>query len=295
MFEGELNVGERRQTESERKVLAAIRSQLRESEFIIEHVRFSDVQSGDVECDVLVFCPGLGIAALEIKGGVVQYVNGEWLVETARGSRRTNPVEQARKAKHALRRYLDRQPEWNHGLVRSEWMVAMPFTEVDSDMGTEGRRDLLIDSRDLDTVMERVRSALDSVFHSEQRPTEQELLLARDLILRNNFGISRAALIVRSEVRKGVLTLSSISFISAAGISGLLNEATSSQVWLTAIVMAPVGAFIAAIVSTDRETFRRRLIAGAIAALIGGFLGGYLIDPALEKASAIISSTHAHL
>jgi hypothetical protein len=265
-------VGESRRTESERLVISALMSQLRDGEFLLHNIRFSDSQHGDVECDVLVFCPGLGIAAIEIKGGVVSFNDGEWVVNTGNGTRRINPVEQARKSKHALRRFLDRQNEWNLGLVRSEWLVAMPFTQVDSDMGTEGRRDLLIDSRDLSSAMERVRNALDSAFHSEPRPTSDDLELAKNLILSSGSAV---------EVGKADSTSSSRHALAFAGIgvavavasAFLSHSVTNGNHLLTAGITAPLGALASLYVAKRPAKRSLRLAAGLTAALLGTGLG----------------------
>jgi hypothetical protein len=53
-----------------------------------------------------VLWPGYGIAVIEIKGGLIHLVDGQWRQpwrSDPRGSKRIDPVEQAMKAK-----YLDR-------------------------------------------------------------------------------------------------------------------------------------------------------------------------------------------
>lgn len=170
-------------TKSERLVIESLRSQLKPGEVLLEQVRFTDSKYGDVEADVLLFIPNAGVAVIEIKGGIVQYQDGQWVTTDEGGyHRRIHPIEQARKAKHAVRRYLDRQPNWTGGLLRAEWFAAFPFTQVDGDMGPEGRRELLIGKNDLGQELERIRSVLASPINGDVVMNQELMQLALDLI-----------------------------------------------------------------------------------------------------------------
>ena len=152
------------QTESERQVWEALRSSLEDGEVLIHGLRFSDGQAGDVEIDLMLLSPHRGVAVIEVKGGRVSYRDGQWTTRNGNGGvRRIHPTDQARRAKHALRRYLDRQPEWGRGLIRSQWFLAMPHTHVDGDMGPDGRREQLIGEADLPRVREIIDDGLRSV------------------------------------------------------------------------------------------------------------------------------------
>lgn len=155
---------------SEREVLAALRAQLLPGELLLEGVRISDPKNGDIEADFIVLFPDAGAAVIEVKGGEVTYENGEWVTRRKNYSRRIHPIQQARGAKHALRRYLDRQPEWNHGLIRSQWFIVMPHTPVNGDFGPEGRREQLIGAGELGELRERVRAELLATELTEQVP-----------------------------------------------------------------------------------------------------------------------------
>jgi len=128
--------------------------------------------------------PEMGVAVLEVKGGVVSYENGQWLTTNKGTSRRISPIEQARKAKHALRRFLDRSPEWHNGLIRTQWFVVMPFTEVTGDMGAEGAREQLLGASDLDDLLPRIRASLGSTLNNDPLPSADDLDLALTLLLR---------------------------------------------------------------------------------------------------------------
>ncbi len=170
---------------SERIIFDAIRQQLLPGEEMLERVRFSDSRHGDVEADALIFIPNAGVAVVEIKGGLITFADGQWTINDENGySRRINPVEQGRKAKHALRRYLDRQSDWQHGLIRSEWFVAMPFTQIEGDMGPEGRRELLIGKSDVSTMVKQIREVLSSPINSDNFPDKDAIALAISLLKR---------------------------------------------------------------------------------------------------------------
>lgn len=164
---------------------AALRSQLLPEEVLLSSVRFTDPRNGDVEADFIVLMPQLGAAVIEVKGGEVRYENGEWT--TSRGassSRRIHPVEQARRAKHALRRFLDRQPEWHFPLLRTEWLLALPMTDVHGDLGPEARRDLIIDRSDLPQAMSLIRAAAASSVNRDPLPEGDWVETALSLLLR---------------------------------------------------------------------------------------------------------------
>ena len=155
---------------SEREVVEALRDQLLPGELLLEGVRITDPKNGDIEADLIVLFPDAGAAVLEVKGGEVSYENGEWLTRRKNYSRRIHPVQQARGAKHSLRRYLDRQPEWTHGLIRSQWFIVMPHTPVTGDLGPEGRREQIIGAGDIGNLRARVRTELLATELTEQVP-----------------------------------------------------------------------------------------------------------------------------
>ena len=169
---------------SEELIWRALNAQLQPGETALRNVRFTDPRNGDVEADFIVFMPDAGVAVIEVKGGVVSFENGEWLTKSKDRTRRIHPIEQARKAKHALRRYLDRQPEWSHGLVRSAWFVAMPYTDVAGDMGPEGKREHLLGRSDIDSLRDKIRSQLANPLNSDVVPHDDWVEDAVSLIFR---------------------------------------------------------------------------------------------------------------
>ena len=171
-------------TESERVVWNALKESLRDDELLIHGLRFTDPQAGEVEIDILLLSPEQGAAIVEVKGGHVEYRDGQWLLKNNGGaSRRIHPTEQSRRAKHALRRYLDRNPAWSHGLLRTQWFLAFPRTEVNSDMGPEAPRGLIIGSKDLDRARMIIDDALAAAEREPSVPAQQWVEQAFDLLL----------------------------------------------------------------------------------------------------------------
>jgi hypothetical protein len=169
---------------SEDIIWRTLSRQLLPGETLLRNVRFSDPKNGDVEADFIVLMPDAGVAVIEVKGGTVTYEDGTWHMRNGDYARRIQPTEQGRRAKHALRRYLDRQPEWTHGLIRSAWFVALPFTEVTGDMGPEGKREQLIGSDDLGQIRDRIRAVLLNPLNGDPLPADDWVEQAVSLLLR---------------------------------------------------------------------------------------------------------------
>lgn len=160
-------------TESERVIWESLKDSLSDGDVLIHGLRFTDRQAGDVEIDILLLSPEKGAAVIEVKGGHVEYVNGEWILSNGNGSRRRiHPTDQARRAKHALRKYLDRHPEWNHGLLRSQWFLALPRTDVQGDLGPEAPKEVVIGSQDITAARSMIDESLSKALREPQVPPE---------------------------------------------------------------------------------------------------------------------------
>lgn len=207
-------------TGSENQIRALIRGQMQPNEVLLEAMRFTDPRHGDIEVDFLVLIPGYGIAVIEVKGGDVTFEQGQWRTEYGKVTRRINPIEQARRAKHALRRYLDRQPEWTTGLIRSEWFVVMPFTTITGDMSTEARRELLLGKDDLPALMPNIRKALDSTMNNDPVPDADSIELALSLLLRKRDEESTTAPHQRSVWKRPV------TWVGATALAALVAGST---------------------------------------------------------------------
>lgn len=219
-------------TKSEVLVRKIIGAQLDRGETLLEGLRFTDPKHGDVEADFLILIPEVGVAVLEVKGGVVSYENGQWLTNNKGTSRRISPIEQARNAKHALRRFLDRSPEWHNGLIRTQWFVVMPFTQVTGDMGTEGAREQLLGAADLDDLLPRIRHSLGSTLNNDPRPSADDLDLALTLLLRTQHTSlpSDSAAVATSTKRKNwtIIGVGAV-VIAVLALVGFVTQNSSSS------------------------------------------------------------------
>ena len=263
------------QTESERMVWQALRAGLEDGEVLIHGLRFSDGQAGDVEIDLILLSPTRGAAVIEVKGGHVAYAEGQWTTRNGSGGlRRIHPTDQARRAKHALRRYLDRQPEWGRGLLRSQWFVAMPHTRVEGDMGPDGRREQLIGDTDLPRIREMIDSGLESAPRDAPAPSEPWVEQAVGLLMHapeasvSSERFDAAAVASGRHVPVGIIV--ALALIASAGLSAGLTLAFGWWGALAAGVVVVVSLLaLMKIFTSDRTPDLRVLIGtGVIASLL---------------------------
>jgi len=137
-----LRISEEQEPESEQIAREALLKHLRPQDALLSGVRFHDYREGDIEIDLLVLMPDAGIAVVEVKGGRVSFANGKWWTTGKGDPAQIDPVGQARRGLHALRRFLKDQPEWEWGKLPGDWYLCFPFTDVPEgrDMGPEGQR-----------------------------------------------------------------------------------------------------------------------------------------------------------
>ncbi|OUM41083.1 nuclease-related domain-containing protein [Arthrobacter sedimenti] len=71
------------------------------------------VRDGRAECeiDLLVFWPGVGLAAIEVKGGLVSIEGGQWYQSGGTDGRHKiqSPVVQSQSSMHAFRTWMEKQ------------------------------------------------------------------------------------------------------------------------------------------------------------------------------------------
>lgn len=164
-------------TLSERRFAEKLRGQLPDDALIFANQRFTD-RHGDRQADLIVLWPGLGIAVIEVQGGLVHFLEGQWRLPStnAQGWERVDPVERALKAKYALRDYLHQHPRWTRGNPRTIHMIAIPAGGLDVDFHTpDAPRWLVLDRTDLPHVAERIASALRSGGAQPAPPTQADV------------------------------------------------------------------------------------------------------------------------
>ena len=167
---------------AEAVVLRRLREQLPEEVTVICGQRITSADL-DVEIDMLILWPGLGIVVLEVKGGQVSMREGRWCTAGRHGSAQLqiSPLEQAMRAKHALGRWL--RNRLSTGAGRMVQMASLPFSSLrDWTSVPDAPRDLLIDGQDLGSIGARIEAAL-RTYYSETAPlsAQQLELLSRQL------------------------------------------------------------------------------------------------------------------
>lgn len=147
---------------SEREVFDELCRQLPEEATVLPNLRFTD-REGDREADAVVVWPGVGVAIIEIKGAVVEYAGGGWHQHLQSGTKRIDPVEQALKAKYAMRGYLRRSSRWQRGDPRMVHHVVLPRTDLPAEFhAPECPREHVSDREDIGALADRLRRHLDA-------------------------------------------------------------------------------------------------------------------------------------
>jgi hypothetical protein len=148
---------------AERVVWEALHDQLPDEASLFHSLQLKE-RGNDYEADLVVVWPGVGIGVIEVKGGQVSYVDGQWRQSGGAAGAHDidDPVVQAQDACHVLHRFLlPRTPEGTKG--RSAHLVAFPYTTVPKDWSTPGcPRDLVIDSGALASTASIVKSVIES-------------------------------------------------------------------------------------------------------------------------------------
>lgn len=149
-------------SDAEREVWNALRHAIGPEDVLLTNVRVTD-ETGDHEGDLIVGIVGAGIAVIEVKGGRVAHNGTDW-VQHGGVSKPIDPVGQSRRAKYALRSYLDSRSAWDGRRVRMAHLVAFPYSTVPRDLSLpECPRWLVLDKNDLaHDPLGAVRHALSS-------------------------------------------------------------------------------------------------------------------------------------
>lgn len=146
---------------AEAAVWKALKRQLPDSATLIHGQRVTTATK-DVEIDVLVLWPGLGIAVIEVKGGRIDVVDGTWYTYDGKKKRhrlKQSPIDQAMVAKHGLRRFL--QPRLSRMPGPFIHFAVLPYTELPADWDLpDAPRRFLADATDMRGLAEAIAAAL---------------------------------------------------------------------------------------------------------------------------------------
>ncbi|WP_230009091.1 nuclease-related domain-containing DEAD/DEAH box helicase [Microbacterium sp. Bi128] len=114
------------------------------------------------EIDILVLWPGVGMAAIEVKGGLVSVDNGQWYQSDKSGKRKIlSPVVQSQGSLHAFKNWVGDQLG-TPLTSRFAYMAALPYTPVPQDWEMAGcPRTLVLDQNDVVSPADLVRTAIE--------------------------------------------------------------------------------------------------------------------------------------
>ena len=137
----------------------------------------------DVEVDFLILWPGAGIAAIEVKGGRVDVIDGRWFTSGAQGKRShlpTPPLEQAMIAKHTLVEYL--RPRLSRLPGPISHLAVLPYTELPNDWDQpDAPRRQLVDGIEIDSLAAKIADQLRFDFD----PERHDLTAGHEFVLKN--------------------------------------------------------------------------------------------------------------
>ena len=122
------------ETATEREVWEVLRSELGHDDVLMANLRLSD-EVKDHEADIVAIIAGAGVVVVEVKGGSVGVVGGQWR-QSGTDTRTFDPVDQARTTKYAIRKYVESDPRWrgsSRQRVRWAHSVALPNTDLHDD------------------------------------------------------------------------------------------------------------------------------------------------------------------
>lgn len=145
---------------AERRIWDALREQLPDEALLFSGVGIQDGR-GEHEIDLLVAWPGIGLAAIEVKGGAIERVDGQWYQGSGIHRHKIAPVRQVQDARHALQRYLGKSAL---GAARARWahLVALPAMALDDEWDSPDLpRPMLVGRDDLAGIADRVRDVIE--------------------------------------------------------------------------------------------------------------------------------------
>ena len=146
---------------AESAVWTALKAQLPDDVVLAHSVQVRDGRA-EHEIDILVLWPGVGMAAIEVKGGKVGVENGQWYQSDKSGGHNIqSPVVQSQASTHALRNWLENQLG-SRLSSRFAYLVSLPYTDVPQGWAMAGcPRSLILDRADTDSLKDKVRHAIE--------------------------------------------------------------------------------------------------------------------------------------
>ncbi|WP_418275549.1 NERD domain-containing protein [Isoptericola jiangsuensis] len=148
---------------AERAVWEVLAAELPDDAALFHGVHLQE-DDQEYEIDLLVAWPGVGVAAVEVKGGHIERTDGAWYQGSGSRQHRIDPVAQVQGARHALQALL-RERGALAASSRTAHLVAFPHRYVPSTWeALDLPRDMLLDRGDLESpgqVVARVKRAIE--------------------------------------------------------------------------------------------------------------------------------------
>ena len=147
---------------AERAVWDALRTSLPDDVVLAHSVQVRHGRA-EHEIDLLVLWPGVGLAAIEVKGGQIGIENGQWYQSDRNGRHNiTSPVAQSQGSMHAFKDWIGEQLG-SPLTSRFAYLVCLPYSQVPPDWSMGGcPRSLILAEQDLPSLSERIRHAIDT-------------------------------------------------------------------------------------------------------------------------------------
>ncbi|MET3719198.1 NERD domain-containing protein [Arthrobacter sp. UYEF21] len=146
---------------AEKAVWEALKASLPEEAVLAHSVRVRDGRS-EHEIDLLVLWPGVGMAAIEVKGGQISVDDAQWYQSDRSDKRKIqSPVAQSQGSQHAFKNWISGQTG-SRLTSRFAYLVAFPYTKVPQTWNMAGcPRTLVLDQTDMQSAAELVRRAIE--------------------------------------------------------------------------------------------------------------------------------------
>ncbi|WP_289017831.1 NERD domain-containing protein [uncultured Ornithinimicrobium sp.] len=175
---------------TEREVWERLAGQLDEDCVLLANVHLTDHEQ-DHEADLVVLLPDAGVVVVEVKGGSVSVDSeGRWHQSGGGSSRTIDPVGQAQRVKHALRRYVQDDPRWrDSSRARVRWLhtVVTPYSAVPEDFSQPGCSRAMVHGRDdLAHLAKRLRTLAETHETNYRRPGHDDVELIAEILTGRN-------------------------------------------------------------------------------------------------------------
>lgn len=145
---------------AERVVWEALRDQLPEDVVLLADLRLL-VGTRECEIDLLIAWPGVGLAAVEVKGGHISRRDGSWFQGSGSKQHAIDPFGQVQHARHTLTTWASRRG-LRAARSRAVHLVAFPHTSIPSTWEiAEAPRDVIVGREDLGGIAGWVHRAID--------------------------------------------------------------------------------------------------------------------------------------